>query len=97
MSSTLVFFSPCMEPEVHRGQPLCLADHCNRVGPLAWTSLARGCDLGMPYERYVWRVHVRGVYPGEVTLRGASPWGGGAIEAWGVGYPHLRKCLCLVP
>ena len=24
-----------------------------------WTSLARGCDLGIPYERYLWRVHVR--------------------------------------
>ena len=24
-----------------------------------WTSLAKGCDLGIPYERYLWRVHVR--------------------------------------
>ena len=24
-----------------------------------WTSLARGCDLGIPYEWYLWRVHVR--------------------------------------
>ena len=22
-------------------------------------SLARGCDLGIPYEMYLWRVHVR--------------------------------------
>jgi hypothetical protein len=38
-----------------------------------WMSLARGCDLGIPYVRCMWRVHVRGVYPGEVTLHGASP------------------------
>ena len=24
-----------------------------------WMSLARGCDLGIPYEWYLWRVHVR--------------------------------------
>jgi hypothetical protein len=24
-----------------------------------WTSLARGCNLGIPYERYLWWVHVR--------------------------------------
>ena len=24
-----------------------------------WTSLTGGCDLGIPYERYLWRVHVR--------------------------------------
>ena len=24
-----------------------------------WTSLARGYDLGIPYERYLWRMHVR--------------------------------------
>ena len=24
-----------------------------------WTSLARGCDLGIPYEWYLWQVHVR--------------------------------------
>ena len=24
-----------------------------------WTSLARGYDLGIPYEWYLWRVHVR--------------------------------------
>ena len=24
-----------------------------------WTSLAGGCDLGIPYEWYLWRVHVR--------------------------------------
>ena len=25
-----------------------------------WTSLSRGgCDLGIPYEWYLWRVHVR--------------------------------------
>jgi hypothetical protein len=23
-----------------------------------WTSPTRGCDLGIPYERYLWRVHV---------------------------------------
>jgi hypothetical protein len=52
-------------------------------------SIIRGSDLGIPYVRYLWRVHVRGVCPGEVTLRGASPRDGGAIEARGVGYPHL--------
>ena len=24
-----------------------------------WTSLARGCNLGIPYEWYLWRVYVR--------------------------------------
>ena len=24
-----------------------------------WTSLDGVCDLGIPYERYLWRVHVR--------------------------------------
>ena len=24
-----------------------------------WMSLAKGCDLGIPYERYLWRVYVR--------------------------------------
>ena len=24
-----------------------------------WMSLARGCDLGIPYEWYLWQVHVR--------------------------------------
>ena len=24
-----------------------------------WTSLAWGCDLGIPYEWYLWQVHVR--------------------------------------
>jgi hypothetical protein len=24
-----------------------------------WMSLARGCDLGIPYERYLWQVHER--------------------------------------
>jgi hypothetical protein len=24
-----------------------------------WMSLARGCDLGITYERYLWQVHVR--------------------------------------
>jgi hypothetical protein len=24
-----------------------------------WTSLAEGCNLGIPYKRYLWRVHVR--------------------------------------
>ena len=24
-----------------------------------WMSLARGCNLGIPYEWYLWRVHVR--------------------------------------
>ena len=24
-----------------------------------WTSLVGGCDLGIPYERYLWWVHVR--------------------------------------
>jgi hypothetical protein len=42
MSSTLVFFSPCMEPEVRRGQPLCLADRCARAGPPALPSAPRG-------------------------------------------------------
>ena len=58
-----------------------------------WKGLARGCDLGIPYVRYLWWVHVRGVYPGEATLLGASPQDGGAVEARGVGYPHLRICL----
>ena len=29
-------------------------------------------------------------------LCGMKPWDGGAIEAWGVGYP-LEKISCLVP
>jgi hypothetical protein len=58
-----------------------------------WMSLARGgCNLGIPYVWYLWRVHVRGVYPREATL-----WDGGAIEAWCVGYPHLRRCLVWSP
>ena len=24
-----------------------------------WMSLAGGCHLGIPYERYLWQVHVR--------------------------------------
>ena len=24
-----------------------------------WTSIARGCDVGIPYEWYLWQVHVR--------------------------------------
>ena len=28
-----------------------------------WTGLARGCYLGIPYESYLWQVHVRRVDP----------------------------------
>ena len=48
-----------------------------------------GCDLGIPHERYLWRVHVRA--DGVLVIHG-----GGAVEARGVGYP-LEKISCLVP
>ena len=51
-----------------------------------WTSLAGGCDLGIPYKRYLWRVHVRGADSGLECLCGMKPQDGGAIKAQGVGY-----------
>jgi hypothetical protein len=50
--------------------------------------MLEGCDLGIPHERYLWRVHVRA--DGVLVILG-----GGAIEAWGVGYP-LEKISCPV-
>jgi hypothetical protein len=38
-----------------------------------WTSLARGCDLGIPYERYLWQVYVRVEGPGVECLCGMKP------------------------
>ena len=38
-----------------------------------WTSLARGCDLDIPYERYLWRVHVRRGDPRVECLCGMKP------------------------
>jgi hypothetical protein len=58
-----------------------------------WTSLAGGCDLGIPYERYLWRVHVRGGDPGVECLCGMKPQDGGAVEAWGIGYPYREHIL----
>jgi hypothetical protein len=37
------------------------------------TSLAGGCYLGIPHERYLWRVHVIGRGPGVECLRGTKP------------------------
>jgi hypothetical protein len=51
--------------------------------------MLEGCDLGIPRERYLWRVHVRADEVLDIP-------GGGAIEAQGVGYP-LEKISCLVP
>ena len=52
-----------------------------------WTCLARGCNLGIPYERYLWWVHVRWVDLGEDCLRGTNPWDSGVVVVGGVGYP----------
>jgi len=49
--------------------------------------MPRGCDLGIPYERYLWQVHVRRGDPGVECLCGIKPWEEGVIEAWGVDYP----------
>ena len=38
-----------------------------------WMSLSRGCDLGIPYVRYLWWVHVRWVDPGEDCLHRTNP------------------------
>jgi hypothetical protein len=51
--------------------------------------MLEGCDLGIPRERYLWRVHVRA--DGVLVIPS-----GGAVKAWGVGYP-LKKISCLVP
>jgi hypothetical protein len=51
--------------------------------------MPEGCDLGIPRERYLWRVHVRA--DGVLVIPG-----GGVVEARGVGYP-LEKISCLVP
>jgi hypothetical protein len=51
--------------------------------------MPEGCDLGIPHERYLWWVHVRA--DGVLVIPG-----GGAVEAWGVGYP-LEKISYLVP
>jgi hypothetical protein len=51
--------------------------------------MPEGCDLGIPRERYLWRVHVR--VDGVLVILD-----GGAIEARGIGYP-LEKISCLVP
>jgi hypothetical protein len=51
--------------------------------------MPEGCDLGIPLERYLWRVHVR--VDGVLVILG-----GGAFEARGVGYP-LVKISCPVP
>ena len=52
-----------------------------------WARLAGGCDLGIPYERYLWRVHVRGEDSRVECLCGMNRRDGGATEARGVGYP----------
>ena len=54
-------------------------------------SLVGGCDLGIPYERYLWWVHVRCGDPRVECLCGMKPQDGGAVEARGVGYPLLRR------
>jgi hypothetical protein len=51
--------------------------------------MPEGCDLGIPHERYLWRVHVRA--DGVLVIPG-----GGAVEARGVGY-SLEKISCPVP
>ena len=38
-----------------------------------WTSPARGCDLGIPYDWYLWRVHVRCGDPRVECLYGMKP------------------------
>jgi hypothetical protein len=43
------------------------------------TSLAGGCYLGIPHERYLWRVHVIGRDPGVECLCGTKPQSGGAV------------------
>jgi hypothetical protein len=43
------------------------------------TSLAGGCYLGIPHERYLWQVHVIGRDPGVECLCGMKPRDGGAI------------------
>ena len=50
-----------------------------------WMSLARGCDLGIPYEWYLWWVHVRWEDPRVECLCGMKPRDGDAVEARGVG------------
>ena len=52
-----------------------------------WMSFARGYNLGIPYERYLWRVYVRREGPRVECLCGMKPWDGGVIKARGVGYP----------
>ena len=52
-----------------------------------WMSFARGYNLGIPYERYLWRVYVRQEGPRVECLCGMKARDGGAIEAWGVGWP----------
>jgi hypothetical protein len=51
--------------------------------------MPEGCDLGIPHERYLWRVHERA--DGVLVIPS-----GGAVEARGVGYP-LEKISCPVP
>jgi hypothetical protein len=51
--------------------------------------MPEGCGLGIPRERYLWRVHVRA--DGVLVVLG-----GGAVEARDVGYP-LEKISCTVP
>jgi hypothetical protein len=47
----------------------------------------RGCYLGTPHERYLWRVHVTGRDLGVECLCGIKPRDGGAILARGTGCP----------
>jgi hypothetical protein len=47
------------------------------------TSLVRGCYLGVPHERYLWRVHVIGRDPEVECLCGMKPRDGGAVLLWG--------------
>jgi hypothetical protein len=51
--------------------------------------LPRGCYLGIPYERYLWRVHVTRRGPGVECLRGMKLRDGRYCD--GMGYWVFRR------
>jgi hypothetical protein len=55
------------------------AGHTTSLG----TSLAGGCYLGVPHERYLWRVHVTGRGPGVECLRRMKPRDGRCCDGTG--------------
>jgi hypothetical protein len=55
------------------------------------TSLAGGCYLGVPHERYLWWVHVTRRGPGVECLRGTKPWDGRCYFSTGHRMPRRAR------